>query len=77
MVSLELRRDSRVTTGNSGSHSCCQREVQSPLELQGGAGDCSRVTARQIDLMLAYVQKLQVPLQWRQGSQGCIQVSLG
>ena len=27
------------------------REVQSPVELQRGAGDCSRVTAGQIDLI--------------------------
>ena len=77
VVFLELRRDSRGTTGNSGSLSCCPREVQSPFELRGGAGDCSRITAGQIDLIYACVQKLRVPLQWRHGSRGCIQYSLG
>ena len=37
-------------TGNPGSLSCCPREDQSPFELLGGAGDCSRVIAGQIDL---------------------------
>ena len=36
MVFLELQQDSRVTTGNSGSLSCCPREVQSPFKLRGG-----------------------------------------
>ena len=42
---------SRVMTGNSGSLSCCPKDVQSPFELLGGAGDCSRITAEQIDLI--------------------------
>ena len=72
MASLELRRDSRVMTGNSGRLSCCPREVRSPFELRGGAGHCSRVTAGQIDLIYACVQKVHVPLQCQQGSRGCI-----
>ena len=46
---LELRQEawdsSPVTTGYSGSLSCCLREVKSPFELRGGARDCSGVTA--------------------------------
>ena len=46
---LELRQEvwrfSRVMTGNSGSLSCCPREVQSAFELRGGTWDCSRVMA--------------------------------
>ena len=45
-------------TGNPGSLSCCPREDQSPFELLGGAGDCSRVIAGQIDLIQASVQEL-------------------
>ena len=37
-------------TGNSGSLLCCPWKVQSPFQLRGGAGDCSRVTAGQIYL---------------------------
>ena len=33
VVYLELRRDSQLTTWNSGSLLCCPREVQSPFEL--------------------------------------------
>ena len=51
VVFLELWRDSRVMTGNSGNLSCCPCEVQSPFELRGGAGDCSWFTAGQIDLI--------------------------
>ena len=72
---LELWGDSQLMTGNSGSLSIWHREVQYPFELQVGAGDCSRVTAGQIDLIYGCVQKLRVPLQWRQGSRGCIQGS--
>ena len=52
MVFLELQRDSRVTKGNTGCLSCWPREVQSPFELQGRAGGCSRVSAWQIDFIL-------------------------
>ena len=55
---------SRGTTGNSGILSCVPREVQSPFEVRRGAGDCTRVTAGQIDLIWGCVQKLRVPLQW-------------
>ena len=75
MVFLKLQWDFRVMIGNSGNLSCFLREVQSPFELQWGAGDCSQVTTRQIHLMKTCVQKLRVPLQWRQGSQCCIQTS--
>ena len=41
VVFLELRWDSGVMTENSGSLLCCPREVQSPFEFCGGAGDFS------------------------------------
>ena len=46
MVLLELRRDSRVMTGNLGF---LLLALKSNLQfgLQGGAGDCARVTAGQ------------------------------
>ena len=47
MVFLELRRNSRITTGNSGFLLCWPREVQLPFGLRGKAGECSRVTAGQ------------------------------
>ena len=77
VVFLELWQDSGVMMRNSESLSCWPREVQSPFELRGRAGDCSRDTAGQIDLILACVQKLHVCLQCRQGSGGCIQGSPG
>ena len=49
LVFLKLRREawdsSAATLGNSGSLSCCLREVKSPFELRGGARDHSGVSA--------------------------------
>ena len=45
MVFLELRRDSRVTTGNSGASCVGPGKSNLPFELRRKAGDCSRVTA--------------------------------
>ena len=51
MFFLELRWEvwgfSRFMTGNSGSLSCCPREVQSSFELQGEVPDRAQVTAGQ------------------------------
>ena len=47
MVFLELWRDSRVTTGNSGFLFNWPREVQFSFELRVRTGDCSPVTAGQ------------------------------
>ena len=58
MFFLELRQDSHLTTGNSGCLSCWPGMSNLPFELLGRAGDCSRVTAGQIDFILACVQKL-------------------
>ena len=41
MVFLELRRDFRITTGNSGFLLCWPRKSNLPFELQVRAGDCS------------------------------------
>ena len=43
---LELRRDSRVMTGNLGFLSLALKS-NLPFGLRGGAGDCARVTAGQ------------------------------
>ena len=46
MVLLELRRDSRVMTGNLGFLLLALKS-DLPFGLRGGAGDCARVTAGQ------------------------------
>ena len=52
MVFLELWHDMwdifLVTMQNAGSLSCGPREVQSPLELRGGAGHCSGIKAEEL-----------------------------
>ena len=57
VVFLELRRDSRVTTGNSGCLLCWPRQVQYSIRVAKESWDCSRVTAGPIDLIQAGVQK--------------------
>ena len=47
VVFLELRRDSRVTTGNSGFLLCWPRKSNLPFNLSERAGGCSRVTSGQ------------------------------
>ena len=47
VVFLELRRNSRITSGNSGFLLCWPREVHLRFGLRGKAGECSRVTAGQ------------------------------
>ena len=43
-----------------------------PFEVRGTAGDCSRVTSGQMRPHLCLCLGLNVPLQGRQGSRGCI-----
>ena len=72
MVFLELRRDSRVTTGNSGFLLCWPWEVQSSIRVVRESGDCFRVTAGQKGPNLGLCPGPNVPLQWRQGYWDCI-----
>ena len=71
MLLFELRQEvwdsSLVTTGYSGSLSCCLREVKSPFELRGGARNCSGVTAGEIRPQFT----------WKEGSQSVSQVVAG
>ena len=73
MVFLELRRDSRVTTGNSRCLLCWPREVQSsipvPKESWGLlSSDCRANRSHQ-----GLCPEANVPLHGRQGSPSCIQ----
>ena len=71
MVLLELRRDSRVMTGNLGFLLLALKS-NLPFGLRGGAGDCARVTAGQKRPNLGLCPGSNVALQGRQGSRGCI-----
>ena len=73
MVFLELRRDSRVTTRNSGCLLCWPREVHSsiPVPKESWVLLSSDCTANRSHLGLC--PEANVPLQGRQGSPGCIQ----
>ena len=70
MVLLELRRDSRVMTGNLGFLLLALKS-NLPFGLQGGAGDCARVTAGQKRPYLGFCPGHHVRLQGGQGSRGC------
>ena len=76
MVLLELRRDSRVMTGNLGFLLLALKS-NLPFGLRGGAGDCARVTAGQKRPNLGLCPGSNVALQGRQGSRGCIPNSPG
>ena len=72
MVFLELRRDSQLTTVNAGFLLCWPREVQSSIrvvrESWGLLSNHCRTNRPHLGLCLGP----NVPLQGRQGSQGCI-----
>ena len=76
MVLLELRRDSRVMTGNLGFLLLALKS-NLPFGLRGGAGDCARVTAGQKRPNLGLCPGSNVALQGRQGSRVCIPDSSG
>ena len=57
MVFLELWRDSRLRRGIQDASCVGPGKSNVPLELRRKAGDCSRVTAGQIDLIQACVLK--------------------
>ena len=77
MVFLELGRDSRVTTGNSGFLFNWPREVQFSFELRVRTGDCSRDTAGPNRPHLGLCPGPNVPLLRRKQSQHCILDSPG
>ena len=72
MVFLELRRDSRVTTGNSGCLLCWPREVQSSIRVAKESWGLLSSDCRANRPHLGLCPEANVPLQGRQGSRGCI-----
>ena len=72
MVFLELRRDSRVTTGNSGCLLCWPREVQSSIRVVKEIWGLLSSECRANRPHLGLCPEANVPLQGRQGSQGGI-----
>ena len=69
---LELRRDSRVTTGNSGCLLCWPREVQSSIRVAKESWGLLSSDCRANRPHLGLCPEANVPLQGRQGSRGCI-----
>ena len=74
---LELRRDCRVTTGNSRFLFNWPREVQFSFELRVRTGDCSRDTAGPNSPHPGLCPGPNVPLLGRQLSRHCILDSPG
>ena len=72
MVFLELRRDSRVTTGNSGCLLCWPRQVQSSIRVAKESWGLLSSDCRANRPHLGWCPEANVPLQGRQGSRGCI-----
>ena len=69
---LELRRDSRVTTGNSGCLLCWPREVQSSIRVAKESWGLLSSDCRPNRPHLGLCPEANVPLQGRPGSRGCI-----
>ena len=72
MVFLELRRDSRVTTGNSGCLLCWPRQVQPSVRVAKESWGLLSSDCRANRPHLGLCPEANVPLQGRQGSRGCI-----
>ena len=72
MVFLELRRDSRVTTGNSGCLFCWPREVQSSIRVAKESWGFLSSDCRANRPNLGLCPEANVLLQGRQGSRGCL-----
>ena len=72
MVFLELRRDSRVTTGNSGCLLCWPRQVQSSIRVAKESWGLLSSDCRAKRPHLGLCPEANVPLHGRQGSRGCI-----
>ena len=69
---LELRRDSRVTTGNSGCLLCWPREVQSCIRVAKESWGLLWSDCRANRPHLGLCAEANVPLQGRPGYRGCI-----
>src|SRR5574340_813540 len=72
VVFPELRRDSRVTTGNSGCLLCWPRQVQSSIRVAKESWGLLSSDCRANSPHLGLCPEANVPLQGRQGSRGCI-----
>src|SRR5574341_882346 len=72
VVFPELRRDSRVTTGNSGCLLCWPREVQSSIRVAKESWGFLSSDCRANRPHLGLCPEAEVPLQGRPGSRGCI-----
>ena len=72
MVVLDLWRDSRVTTGNSGCLLCWPREVQCSIRVAKESWGLLSSDFRANRPHLGWCPEASVPLQGRQGSRGCI-----
>ena len=77
MVFLEVRRDSRVTTGDSGCLLCWPREVQSSIGVAKESWGLLSSDCRANRPHLGLCPEANVPLQGRQESRGCIPDSPG
>ena len=72
MVFLELRWDSRVTTGNSGCLLCWPREVQSSIGVAKESWGLLSRDCRANRPHLGLFPEANIPLQGRQASRDCI-----
>src|SRR5574340_1268934 len=72
VVFPELRRDSRVTTGNSGCLLCWPRQVQSSIRVAKESWGLLSSDCRANRPHLGLCPEANVPLQGRQGSRDCI-----
>ena len=72
MVFLDLRRDSRVTTRNSGCLLCWPREVQSSIRVAKASWGLLSSDCRANRPHLGLCPEANVPLQGPHGSRGCI-----
>ena len=77
MVFLEVRRDSRVTTGDSGCLLCWPREVQSSIGVAKESWGLLSSDCRANRPHLGLCAEANVPVQGRQESRGCIPDSPG
>ena len=74
---LELQRDSRVTTTNSGCLLCWPREVQSSIRVVKESWGLLSSDCRANRPHLGLCLEANVPLQGRPGSPGCIPDTAG
>ena len=72
VVFLKVRRDSRVTTGNSGFLLCWPREVQSSIRVSRESWGLLLSHCRAKETSSRLCPGPNIPLQGRQRSRGCI-----